>query len=171
MVKGGWYNGAWVAESFCRSWLSTRILDLLLWKFIFRTSGWCKWRQQHSGRRRIQPRLFICSWEVLELELSLNLSRRLMSLLARVDALESQSGKMGDGLMQLTVYTWSMRTKQQLNLCGPGIVMGRVEFAEATKFECSAIDARRRRTKVEILRTLHTWYRKLSYEREAKSIE
>lgn len=58
-----------------------------------------------------------------------------MSLLARVDALESQSGKMGDGLMQLTVYTWSMRTKQQLNLCGPGIVMGRVEFAEATKFE------------------------------------
>lgn len=57
-----------------------------------------------------------------------------MSLLARVNALESQSGKMGDGLMQLTVYTWSMRTKQQLNLCGPGIVMGRVEFAEVTKF-------------------------------------
>ncbi|KAL3737904.1 hypothetical protein ACJRO7_019429 [Eucalyptus globulus] len=94
-----------------------------------------------------------------------------MSLLARVNALESQSGKVGDGLMQLTVYTWSVRTKQQLHLCGPGIVMGRVEFEEATKFECSAIDARRRRTKVEILCTLHTWYRKLSYEREAKSIE
>lgn len=52
--------------------------------------------------------------------------------------------------------------------------MGRVEPAEALKFDSSgaAIDARSRRTQVkEISRTFHGWYGKLSHERVAKSIE